>query len=200
MKLYYSKGACSLAVRIIINEIGLSCQYEAVDLASKKTQSGENFLKINPKGYVPALLTDDKKILTENIAIQQYLADTHPAAALLPPLGNWNRYLTLEWLAYISTELHKNFGPLFNPNFDKALVQNFFIPMLHKKFAYVDQQLGHKKFLMGDQFTLPDAYLFVILRWAQHLQLDLSKYEQLNRYFKELSHRKSVQQSLREEA
>src|SRR5690349_19217638 len=121
MKLYYSKGACSLAVRIIINEIGLQSEYEAVDLKTKKTATGQDFLKINPKGSVPVIQTDEKQILTENAVIQQYLADTNKATQLLPALGNFERYRVLEWLNFISTELHKGFSPLFNPNVPNEL-------------------------------------------------------------------------------
>src|SRR5688572_12009519 len=113
MKLYYSKGACSLAVRIILHEIGAACEFEAVDLATKKTETGMDFLKINPKGAVPTLILDDKAILTENAVIQQYLAEKYHATQLLPPLGDMKRYRVLEWLNFISTDLHKSCGPLF---------------------------------------------------------------------------------------
>lgn len=116
MKLYYSAGTCSLAVRIIINEIGLPSTYEAVDLKTKKTASGQDFLQINPKGSVPVIVTDDNEILTENSVIQQYLADKNNASSLLPALGHFKRYRVLEWLNYISTELHKGCGPLFSPS------------------------------------------------------------------------------------
>lgn len=199
MKLYYSKGACSLAVRIVINEIGLKCQYESVDLASKKTQTGEDFFKINPKGYVPALLTQDKQLLTENMVIQQFLADTNPQSNLLPPPGDFTRYRVLEKLAYVATELHKGFSPLFNPSIDAQVKNDIFITQLQKKFSYLNQQLKDKKFLMGDHFTLPDAYLFVMLYWAKNLALDFSSHVNLSHYFKQLITHPSVQQSLREE-
>lgn len=198
MKLYYSKGACSLADRIIIHEIGLKCEFESVNLQTKKTANDEDFFKINPKGYVPALAIDKNTILTENIAIQVYLAETNKAHRLLPPSGI-NRYRVLEWLAYISTEVHKSFGPLFNPSFDEKIKNEIFIPMLKKKFLFIENQLGHKKFLMGNDFTLPDAYLFVILFWAEHMKLDTRDCPQLNRYYNELKSRPSIQQSLEEE-
>jgi glutathione S-transferase len=199
MKLYYSKGACSLAVRIVINEIGLNCQYESVDLKTKKTESGEDFYKINPKGYVPALQTTDKQVLSENMVIQQYLADINPAANLLPALGNFNRYRVLEWLAFVSTELHKGFSPLFNPSIDAKVKNEIFISQLQKRFTYLDQQLNQKKFLMGDHFTLADSYLFVMLFWGRKFALDFSSHSHLNRYYEALKNQPSIQKSLKEE-
>jgi glutathione S-transferase len=138
MKLYFSKGACSLAVRIVINEIGLKSEYEEVDLKNKKIAQGEDFLQVNPKGAVPALYTDDKHLLTENAVIQQYLADTNKAYQLLPQLGEYKRYQVLEWLNFVSTELHKGFSPLFNPALDLGVKKEIFIPNLQKKFGFVD--------------------------------------------------------------
>lgn len=130
MKLFYSKGACSLGIRILINELGLACEFESVNLGTKKTEKGEDFTQINPKGYVPALKTDQGHLLTENIVIQQYLADTHQDANLLPKVGDFRRYQTLEWSAYISTELHKGFSPLFNNSLDSSVKEQFFKPTL----------------------------------------------------------------------
>jgi glutathione S-transferase len=200
MKLYYSKGACSLAVRVIINEIGLDCEYEAVNIKTKKTASGEDFLKINPKGYVPVLAITPDRILTENIAIQLYLADTHPKVGLLPALGDFDRYRVVEWLTYISTEIHKNFGPLFNETIDQSLKTNLFLPMLQKKFKFLDHCLENKKFFVNDRFTLPDAYFFVMLTWANHFFSNgLKDYPQLTRYFTALKTRPSIERSLQQE-
>jgi len=129
MKLYYSKGACSLAVRIVINEIGMDAVYESVDLKSKKTESGRDFKAINAKGSVPTLELDNGKILTENAVIQQYLADEAKVYELLPEVGDLKRYRVLEWLNYITTELHKGFGALFNPTMSQDLKDELFIPM-----------------------------------------------------------------------
>jgi glutathione S-transferase len=199
MKLYYSKGACSLAVRIVINEIGLNSEYEAVNLKEKKTASGEDFFKINSKGAVPALITDDKHLLTENAVIQQYLADTNKAQQLLPLMGDFKRYEVLEWLNFVSTELHKGFGPLFNPAVPAEMKNEIVIPMLKKKFAFVDKQLVNNKYIAGDHFTLPDGYLFVMLTWANNMAIDLSDCEALMRHFAELKQRPSIQKSLQEE-
>jgi len=198
MKLYYSKGACSLVSRICINELGLKCEYEAVNLSDKTTASGEDYWKINPKGAVPALLTDDKQILTENAVIQQYLVDTYHADKLLPPVGQWKRYRVLEWLNYIATELHKGFGPLFNPKMPDQVKQDITTPFLKKKFEFVDSQLS-KNYLMGDEFTLPDGYLFVMLLWAKKVKLDLSHCKNLMRFMEQAMQRPSIRQSLEEE-
>lgn len=199
MKLYYSKGACSLTVRIIIHEIGLKCDFEAVNLQTKVTETGNNFLEINPKGSVPALITNDKKILTENSVIQQYLADTYNATELLPKIGDFKRYQVLEWLNFVSTELHKGFGPLFRPNYPTEAKEQFVIPLLKQKLMVVEKHLAQQKFLMGDHFTVPDAYLFIILRWLPGAKLDINEYPSLARYFSELTQRKSVHQALQEE-
>lgn len=200
MKLYYSRGACSLAVRIIVNELGLECEYESVDIKTKKTETGEDFNHINPKSYVPALLVENE-LLTENINIQVYLAEKYPQAGLLPVPGDFNRYRVLEWLCYISTELHKSFGALFNETFDAQLKKEFFIPMIQKKFKWVNGQIAGNKFIMGDRFTLPDAYLMVMLLWARKmLPNGLSDYSHLLRYFKEMQEYPSVAKSLQEES
>ncbi len=199
MKLYYSKGACSLAVRITLHELQQDCDYESVSLASKKTETGTDFLAINPKGAVPVLMLDDKTTLTENAVIQQYLADSHQATQLLPPTNDFNRYRVLEWLNFISTELHKSFGPLFSSNIPDNLKKDVFIPQLKKHFQYVEQQLGDKEFLMGKQFTIADSYLFVMLLWTKHFPISLQEFPNLQRYFNHLKNRNSVATALREE-
>lgn len=199
MKLYFSKGACSLAPRIIIHELALACVFESVDLASKKTQSGENFYTINPKGYVPALVTNDGDVLTENLVILQYLAEVNHAITLLPIEKNMQRYRVLEWLDFITTELHKKFGTLFNPNIPKEINEKFFRPQLEARFDLIGQHLEHNEYLAAGHFTLPDAYLFVVLRWAHHFNLEIKNKTALARYFNMLKTRKAVQQSLDEE-
>lgn len=199
MKLYYTQGACSLVPHIIINEIGLTCEYVAVDLATKRTASGDDFLKMNPKGAVPALLMNKGGILTENAIILQYLADTSNAAQLLPGVGDLKRYRVLEWLNYAATELHKGFSPLFNPNIPQDVKDKVFMPLMKSKLSYVDKHLANNNYLLGDDFTLPDAYLFVMLMWTLHFKFDISEWPQLARYFTELKKRKSIAQSLQEE-
>ena len=199
MKLFYSKGACSLAVRIVINEMGLKCDYEAVNLKTKKTEHDADYLKINPKGAVPALEIKANEVLTENAIIQQYLVDTHEATHLLPKMGDFNRYRTLEVLNYITTEVHKGFGPLFNSNIPAEVKQDIFIPMLNAKFAYLNKLLADKKYIMGHDFTLPDAYLFVMLFWAEGMKIDISANAGLVKYYGMLKQQKSIVKSMQEE-
>ena len=199
MKLYYAKGACSLAVRITINELGLKSEYESVDLKTKQTETGQDFLKINSKGAVPTLLTDQGEILTENAVIQQYLADEAQATQLLPKTGDFKRYRVLEWQNYVSTELHKGVGILFNPNLPQEMREKITIPAIKSKMAYLNQHLGSHTYLLGDQFTLPDAYLFVILNWVIYHQFNLSDWPNVHRYFAALQQRPSIQKSMKEE-
>lgn len=199
MKLYYAKGACSLAPRIVIHELGLPCEFEAVDLKSKKTATGEDYLTINPKGVVPTLVTDDNQILTENAVIQQYLADNNQASSLLPPIKDFNRYRVLEWLNYIATELHKTCAPLFNSSLPKEIKDKLFIPLLKKKLDYVEKTLEKNRYVAGDHFSLPDAYLCVILFWLGNFKIDIGEWKNLPRYFAELKNRKAVQLAFQEE-
>ena len=198
MKLYYSKGACSLAVRIVINELGLTSEYEAVDLKTKQTESKKNFLEINPKGAVPTLQTDDGEILTENAVIQQYLADKYKATKLLSPVNDFRRYRILEWLNFISSDLHKSVGALFNPKLTQEMKDTITFPVIKARITYVDKKLKGP-FLMGNDFTLPDAYLFVILNWMLFFKFDLAEWPNLNKYFAHLKKHPSVQKSLEEE-
>ena len=199
MKLYYTKGACSLAPRIIINELQIPCNYESVDLAQKKTQTGADFYTINAKGSVPTLVTDDQHVLTEGAVILQYLADRHQAESLLPSVNDWQRYKVLEWLNFIATELHKGIGAFFNPAITDAMKQSIYLPVLDKRFDLLNQQLAKTDYLVGTHFTLPDAYLFVIGTWAVHFKLGLSKWPVLQQYLQKLAIRPSITKSLEEE-
>ena len=199
MKLFYTKGACSLVVRIVINEIGLKADFESVDLKSKKTETGRDFYTINHKGAVPTLQLNNGEILTENAVILQFLADDSKATQLLPAVGDYKRYPVLEWLNYTATEMHKSFGPLFNPAIPQQLKDDVFIPIIKKKLSYINQHLEKNAFLLGDHFTLPDAYMFVMLFWTTHFKLDLTEWSHLSRYFAALEKRKSIEQSLKEE-
>jgi glutathione S-transferase len=199
MKLYYSKGACSLVVRIIINELKLQCDFISVDLKEKKTKYGDDYFKINPKGAVPAIQIDSDEVITENAVIQQYLADTNHADNLLPSVPNIERYRVLQWLNYIATDIHKGFGPYFNSQVPDQLKKDIFIPNLIKKFEFINNHLLQKDYLLGSAFTLPDAYLYVMLYWAYGKKFDLSKCAELKRYFAELNQRPSVQQSILQE-
>ena len=198
MKLYYTKGACSLVQRIIINELGLKAQFESVDLKEKKTETGGNYLSINPKGAVPALKLDNGEVLTENAVILQYMTDEAKATTLLPAVGNMQRYRVLEWVNYITTEVHKSFGPLFNPKMPEQVKEEIFIPLIKSKFSFINKAM-HKPYLADNHFTIADAYLFVMLLWAKNFKIDLTDLSNLQNFTNELSQRESIKKSLHEE-
>lgn len=199
MKLYYSKGACSLAPHIIIRELTLACDFISVDLATKKTSTGEDFLKINPKGSVPALQLDNGEVLTENAVIQQYLADMHKAYELLPQLGDFARYRVLEWLNFASTDLHKGFSPLFNRDVPQDVKDQVFKPLLERRLNYLNLHLHGKKFLVGNHLTLPDVYVFVTLNWLGHVGMDIKCWPNLESYHHEIRQRPAVVQAFSDE-
>jgi glutathione S-transferase len=198
MKLYYSPGACSLAPHIVLREAGFEFDLEKVSLAAKKTASGEDFTQINPKGYVPVLKLDDGHMLTEGPAIDQYLADKKPTSGLAPANGTMERYHLIEWLNFISTELHKQFGPLFKPSTPQETRQTQ-VDLLGKRFDYVVDQLKNKQYLTGDVFTIADAYLFTVLNWGDVLKLDMSKWPVLQKYVARVAARPQVQAALKAE-
>ena len=173
MKLYFSPGACSLSPHIVLREADVPFDLEQVDVRTKKTKNGGDFLQINPKGQVPTLALDDGDILTEGPAIVQYIADKAPATKLAPPAGTAARYHLQEWLNFITSELHKNFSPLF-----RATTPDDYKPVAREnlagRFAHVDKHLAGRPYLMGDTFTVADAYLFVMTNWANGLKYDLA--------------------------
>ena len=199
MKLYYTKSVCSLAVRIIIHELNISADFESVNLKTKITESGASFLTINPKGSVPALQLDNGEILTENAVILQYLADIHLANDLLPPVGDMRRYRTLEWLNFVSTDLHRYCSALFWSVFPEDIKEKAFRSRLKSKLSLVDHHLKDNTFLMGNQMTLGDGYLFVILIWLSMLKMDLAEWPNLANYFLHMKKRPSIQKALTEE-
>jgi glutathione S-transferase len=197
-KLYYSPGACSLSPHIVLREAGLSFELEQVDLKAKKTKSGDDFLKVNPKGYVPALKLDDGYVLTEGPAIVQWIADQKPATHLAPANGTTDRYKLQEWLSFIGTELHKNFGPFFNPSTPEAM-KAILAQTLAKRYAWVDEQLQGKDYLAGSQFTVADAYLFTITNWGQFVKFDLKDYPNVRAFQARVAARPKVQEALKAE-
>lgn len=199
MKLYYAKGACSLVVRIVLNELNLKFEDESVDLRSKKTAAGEDYWLINAKGAVPALMVDNGEVLTENQVILQYLADKTANHDLLPAVGDMKRYRTLELLNYISTEVHKTFGTFFNPAVPEEIKRDVYTPILKSRFDFLDKQLAHHHYLMGNKLSLPDAYLFVMLRWAEGMKVDLSKNHNLQAFAERMKARPAVMKSLEQE-
>ncbi len=198
MKLYYSKGSCSLVPRIIINELGIKCEYILVDLKAHKLQTGEDFYQINPKGSVPVIVTDNGEVLTENAVILQYLAETHHNASLLPSIGDFQRYRVLEWLNFITTELHKGVGVLFNPNYPENIRNEILIPNIKKKMEFVEKQLNNHTYIAGNHFTLPDAYLYRIITWLEHFKFNLNEWPNVSQYLDELQKRPAIQLSLKE--
>ncbi len=195
MKLYFSPGACSLSPHIVLQEAGLPFETEQVDLASKKTKSGADFRAVNPKGSVPALALDDGQVLTEGAVIVQYLADKKPEKKLAPPAGGMERYRLQEWLNYIASEMHKGFSPLFSPKASdewKQVVKG----NLATRFDYLSAQLGSKPYLLGDHFSVADAYLFTILRWTAPTKIDMSKWPVLQNYMARVAARPAVASTL----
>lgn len=195
MKLYYSPGACSQAPHILMHEIGIGHDAERVDLKNKVTESGGSYLDINPKGAVPALELDNGEVLTENAVILQYLGDRSGVSDVLPALGNFRRYRVLELVNFITTELHKRFGLLFNPNATDETKQ-LAIQELGKKLDWIDQQLGVGPFLLGDELTLPDPYLFVITGWAEKMLGGLNRWPHLKAFRERMMRRPSVRNVL----
>jgi glutathione S-transferase len=196
MRLYFSPGACSLAPHIVIREAGLDVGLERVNLAEKKTQDGHDYLAINPQGSVPALELDDGAVLTENAAVLQYLASLAPNAGLAPQEGmaHWR---LLETLNFIATELHKGFSPLFHKPTPEA--REAVIKQLQSRLSLLQGKLGDNPFLLGDRFTIADAYAFVVLRWAERFRIDVSGLPRLTDYFERLLARHSVRRALEEE-
>lgn len=200
MKLFYSKGACSLSTHIIINELGLKCDFEAVNLATKKTETDADFYTVNPKGAVPTLLLDDGEIITENIVIQQYLVDTYENDYLCPPVGKIARYHVLEWLSYAASDFHKAFTPFFAyKSITDQTIIDMFTNTLKAKINHLEKQLNNHTYIAGDHFTLPDAYIFVVLRWLGVAKLSLSDWPNLKKYFDLIRERPAVKKSMEEE-
>jgi glutathione S-transferase len=198
MKLYYAPGACSLAPHIVAREAGIDLELEKVDIGSKKTESGKDFLTINPNGYVPALEFEPGQVLTEGPVIQQYIADKKPASGLAPPAGTLERYRLQEVLTFINSEIHKSYGPLFNPKITPEAREHQ-LATLRKRFGAIDKKLAGKQFLLGDRFTVADAYLFVMVSWAGHVGLDLSSYANVTAFGQRVGARPAVQAALKAE-
>jgi glutathione S-transferase len=195
MKLYIKPGACSLSPHIVLREAGLPIELVRVDLAAKTLASGETYLKVNPKGQVPALQLDSGEILTEAPVIMQYIADRAPDSGLIPPVGTLERYRVLEWLNFVGTELHKSFTPLFRPNTPedyKPVARD----LIKDKLALVEQALTDKPYLTGDRFTVADAYCFTVLRWTKAVDIDLAPFPTITAYMERVGARPAVVRAL----
>ena len=198
MKLYYVPGVCSLAAHITLRESGLPFTLDKMDRDTRVTESGENYLLANPKGSVPALRLDNGEILTEVGVILQYIADQAPPSGLAPAAGSMERYRLMEWLNYIATEVHKQFSPFFNPKLPPEWRDNQ-LGVLARRFDYLTQRLGQQPYLMGERFTIADAYLFVVLRWCARLKIDLGPWPALTEYLARITARPAVQAALKAE-
>jgi glutathione S-transferase len=198
MKLYYSPGACSLSPHIALLEAGLPYDLVRVDLKAKKLENGDDYLKVNPKGQVPALGLDNGELLTEGPVIVQMIADKAAGKNLAPARDSAERYKLQEWLNFITGELHKNFSPLFQPALTDE-TKGFFKDRLMGKFKYLDGQLAGHDYLMGKQFTVADGYLFVMLKWADRTGFDLSGLKNLMAFKARVEARPKVQEALTKE-
>lgn len=198
MKLYYSPGACSLSPHIVALEAGIALQFEKVDGKAKRTESGQDFWQVNPKGYVPALELDNGELLTEGPAIVQYLADLKPESGLAPANGTLPRYRLQEILGYINSEIHKSYSPLFKPDTPEATRAERKAYLL-KRYQLVEDVLAKQPFLLGDAFTAADAYLFTVTNWARHVELDLSGFPALLAFQKRVAERPAVQKAMQAE-
>ncbi|MDE2308788.1 MAG: glutathione transferase GstA [Xanthomonadaceae bacterium] len=198
MKLYYSPGACSLSPHIVALEAGLPLQLEKVDGKAKRTASGADFWLVNPKGYVPVLELDSGEVLTEGPAIVQYLADQNPASKLAPANGTLPRYHLQEMLGYINSEIHKSYSPLFKPDTPEATRAER-KEYLARRYQFIESVLAKQPYLLGDTFTVADAYLFTVTNWSKHVELDLSTFPALLALQKRVAGRPAVQKAMQEE-
>jgi glutathione S-transferase len=190
MKLYYLSAACSLASSIALREAGLKFELVKVDRRTKKAADGLDFNEVNPKGYVPALTLD--------VAVLQYIADRNPAAKLAPAAGTMERYRLMEWLSFINSEVHKGFSPLFREDAPEDTKQ-YVRKNLATRLDYLERVMGSKSFLMGEQFTVADGYLFTVLSWGQYVNLDIGKWPQLKRFVERVGARPHVIEAVKAE-
>ncbi len=198
MKLYYSPAACSLSPHIVALEAGIELQLVKVDTRTKTFDREGDFWAINPKGYVPALELDDGQVLTEGPAIVQYLADLRPEAKLAPAQASFARVRLQEMLNYITAEIHKSYSPLFNPQVT-ADVRAERVAYLQKRYALLDRHLAGQPYLVGDRFSVADAYLFVVTNWARGIKVDLSEFTHLQAFMGRIAARPAVQAAMRAE-
>lgn len=195
MKLYYSPGACSLSPHIVLHEAGLPFETVLASTKTHKLPDGTDYYSINPRGYVPLLELDDGQRLTEGPVIVQWIADQVPQKRLAPPAGTMPRYRVMEWLNFVSAELHKQFSPLFNPAYPeeaKAINRE----KLLGRYTWVDEQLAGRQYLMGDEYSVADAYLYTVTRWTVPMKLDISSRANLAAFMARVGQRPAVQRAL----
>ncbi len=195
MQLYFAPGACSLASHITALEAGLPIDLKRADTKTKKLEDGSDYFAVNSKGAVPALKLDNGQVLTEGVAIMQYLADQKPESNLAPKNGTFERYRVQEWLNYITSEVHKSFSPLWTPSNEQA-VKDYALTNLKKKFDWLNTQLAGKKYLTGDTFTIADSYLFTVMNWTSPLGIDLAPWPALKEFQARVAARPKVQEAM----
>ena len=198
MKLYFSPGACSLASHIALREAGLPFELVRVDTGVHKLKDGTDYYKINPKGYVPAIQLDDGQLMTEGVALLQYIGDQVPAKGLIPKAGSFERFRANEWLTFVSSEIHKGYSPLFNAKLSddaKAVLR----AKLETRLELLDKHFATLKYLMGDAFTVADAYLYTLVSWSPHVGIELSKFKHLAEYLQRIAARPAVKEALQNE-
>lgn len=198
MKLYYTPGACSLSPHIVLREAGLRFEIEKVDLQSKRTQGGADFRAVNPFGYIPTLVLDNGEQLTEGVAIVLYLADQAPEKNLAPAPASPERYRMIQQLTFIATELHKGYAPMFNPKCPEEW-RVVLKDILAGRLTQLAANLGNKPYLMGEHFTVADAYLFTVLSWSGFVGIDLGRWPVLQAYSARIAQRPTVQAALQAE-
>jgi glutathione S-transferase len=198
MKLYYSPGACSLSVHITLRESGLPFELVLASTKTHQLEDGTDYYTINPKGYVPLLELDNGERLTEVAAIQQYIADQVPERQLAPANGTMPRYRLQEWLTFTGTELHKAYGPLFNPGSSDE-TKNAAKGRINGRLAYVNTQLAGKSYLLGDTFSVADTYLFVVANWSGRVGVELTPFPHLQAFMSRMLARPSVPAALKAE-
>lgn len=198
MKLYYSPGACSLAPHIVLREAGFGFDLEKVDIPNKKTETGVDYWKINPKGYVPALKLDTGEVLTEVGVICQYLADQKPETGLAPGLGTMERYRLMEWLNFVATEVHKSIGALFNPQMTPEMKQ-VQMGVIERRLNALENMLGSNEYLMGRGFTIADAYLFTVLNWHRIHNIDLNRWPRIAAFVARCAERPKIREAMKAE-
>ncbi|HEV2321785.1 MAG TPA: glutathione transferase GstA [Gammaproteobacteria bacterium] len=198
MKLYFSPGACSLAPHIALREAGLPFELVRVDTGVHKLKDGTDYYKINPKGYVPAIQLDDGQVMTEGAALLQFIGDQVPAKGLIPKVGSFERFRANEWLTFVSSEIHKGYSPLFNAKLSddaKAVLR----AKLETRLELLDKHFATRKYLMGDAFTVADAYLYTLVSWSPHVGIELSKFKHLAEYRQRIADRPAVKEALQNE-
>lgn len=198
MKLYYAPGACSMAPHIVALDAGQKLELVKVDIPTKKTEHGDNYWKINPKGYVPALVLDSGEVLTEVPAICQYIADQHPDAGLVSPYGSMQRYEEMAALNFTSAEVHKQIGALFNPALTPEM-RNVQIGSISHRLRTLDKMLEGRDYIMGDRYTVADAYLITVLNWTGYHKVDISQWPNIQKYMSRMNSRENVRKAMVEE-